>query len=390
MPLKIAICSPNQDLTAIKSFIATVTAIKPIILSSFNELIGMLENADEDYFCFMSEHSLTDPVCSDFFPFYKKENLKVFLYFDWEKVQTDVQTELKKRKTIFGQCLSGIVDFSRPMEIFAPAIRDGINSSGLNGNFGDMVDNYQNVIDGMIQKELKTLKDLKLAHHSYVKLRSEKNKFFILTSRYLAGLAPGGDFFDTIQSDQGLLVILSATSSYVVSGMVLAKFEELKRKKKSDFEEIMREFRLLAIDIKNTMNDDKLLPKFLFMKIDHEKMKLDFCCFGDFLIVSTNGLADTGNPKQLGINTVDEVFKSHQLAPGERIILTSPGIFYVSNGKIQGQPIISYLREELKRDAGNCINELFFNLKENNDGDYASYDSSAIVIEVKKNVIREV
>ena len=390
MPLKIVICSDGEELGLIKSFLELVTPIKPKVFAKTNELMNQLNDEKDDFFIFLSAEKLMDPACADFFPYYKRENLKVFLYFNWDNLEDSIRELLKKRKTIFGQALAGVIDFSRPHEIFAPSIRDLLNSATVAGNFGEMVDNYQLLIDNMVQKELKGLRDLKLAHHSYVKLRSEKNKFFTMTSRYLAGLASGGDFFDTISTERGGVVILSSTSSYVVSGMVLAKFEEIKRKKKNNFEEIMQDFLLLSKDIRNTMNDEKMMPKFLFMEVDHAQLQLRYACFGDFLVVSSLGLVDTGNEMLFGVNPIEESYKNHQLNGGERIMLASPGLLFVSNGKVQGQPIISYLREELKRDGSNCINELFFSLKENVSGEYVSHDSSAIVIEVKKNVVREV
>ena len=61
------------------------------------------------------------------------------------------------------------------------------------------------------EKDLKSIKNL---HKKLIPLRKEKIKGILISSKFLAGMASGGEFFDIKKEEGQLVVYLTSANSY--------------------------------------------------------------------------------------------------------------------------------------------------------------------------------
>jgi hypothetical protein len=84
------------------------------------------------------------------------------------------------------------------------------------------------VLETMDSVEREMFKVKKMYEQSIPK-RFESIKGASFQSKYVAGSASGGEFFDLFQSKNKVFVLMSATSSYLISSSVLTIFSDIKK-----------------------------------------------------------------------------------------------------------------------------------------------------------------
>ncbi len=210
-------------------------------------------------------------------------------------------------------------------------------------------------------------------------------------SKYSAGENIGGEFFDIFVDGNQAFVVMSSTSSYLASSMILKLFADFKaegvigKKEVQDFIE----------DTKSNINElnttkKKEIEIHLFTGIvDFNKHSIEGNIFGDFKILSSKVKQ---NPRE-SIPLLSGDFVASAFAKDfqreERILLCSPG-FLKNWKKLNPEFMMEELMMDKKIKPIDVLDEAFFQLKKDATGPFLSYDASAIFMEVRKNAMVEV
>jgi hypothetical protein len=241
---------------------------------------------------------------------------------------------------------------------------------------------------GSVEVELLKIKKI---HEKKIPKRFNDIKGIQVHSKYTAGENIGGEFFD-LHVDQNLaLVVMSSTSSYLASSMILKLFADLKKDKEINqavMEDLIDDIKSNIIEL--NLSKKKTIDIHLFVGIvDLNKHSISGYRFGDFSILSS-AVVQNFRPSisLLNGNKEDALFHK-EFQRSERILLCSPG-FIKNWKKLNPDFIIEELMMNKLIKPIDILDEVFFQLKKDSKGNFLSYDASAILMEVKKNAMVQV
>ena len=180
----------------------------------------------------------------------------------------------------------------------------------------------------IVGRSLAELQRLKRLHERIVPMRKENYKGLNIVSKFGAGESSGGEFFDIVKGDKEFLVLVTSSSSYVVSSMVLTHFEYFREIKTSFSNQEMEKFLTnLSIEIRERGFDeyDERVVEIFLMRIDLNSFQIEGHQFGEFELKSIKETVVIPNELPL-----DDMFfeKSHftsRLDRGEKLLILSPG-----------------------------------------------------------------
>ncbi|MBL6990756.1 MAG: hypothetical protein ISR65_13305 [Bacteriovoracaceae bacterium] len=249
----------------------------------------------------------------------------------------------------------------------------------------------------IVSDTLVELQRVKTLHAKLVPMKKTKLKGLNLYSKYLAGESSGGEFFDIVQKDREFLLVLSSTSSYLLSAMVLSHFEALKEKKGFSIDEMEAFLSDLCHDADNLLvpetakRSNKRLLNVFIARIDLNTMTMAGFNFGQSELISNSSdhyLAD--NNMNICSSQFNSAYFEMKMKRAEELILLSPGIRLNSSGIMGNIDLVQFIRNNFNKGPENLINEIFYKLKSNCESSFLKHDSSLIYIEVDKNVIMQV
>ena len=107
-------------------------------------------------------------------------------------------------------------------------------------------------------------------------------------------------------------------------------------------------------------------------------------------ILSSKGHTLGINDFLIGKGFLDQAAFKFDLERGERLVISSPGIRKNCGGFFGDQKYEDFVSERIPLGARELLNDVYFELKRNQDSDFLKFDASVIYIEVDKNVIIEV
>ena len=245
----------------------------------------------------------------------------------------------------------------------------------------------------MIQFSLNELQRVKRLHEQVVPMKNDNFKGVQILSKFAAGEGAGGEFFDIVKGEQEVLLLLTNTSSYVASSIILSHFEKLRAYNQFGKERLSQfiaglSAELKDLDLMNVANPSEL--QILVVKIDLNKMRFEGYQFGQTELISSKAHVLATNDLPLEKRFLDRAAFGFDLERGERLVISSPGVRRNCGGFIDSQKYEDFLKERLPLGARELLNEVYFQLKKNRESDFLKFDASVIYIEVDKNVIVEV
>jgi len=248
-------------------------------------------------------------------------------------------------------------------------------------------------MDGVMTDAFQELQRAKRLHSKLVPIRKQETKGFTISSKYGAGLANGGEFFDSILDDNCLIFFCTASNSYVQNSVILTGFEDFKARgkySKDQLELFLTNLSSECAKLNTTTSDDRLPLEVLLMKIDLSSMSANIWQFGKFSWLSSDGEVSEGNQFPLAPAFFDKSFRNYKFCRGEKILILSPGFAYNSKGFLKKQPILRFAKEQLASEGREVLDELFFQLKKDKDQEFLDFDASAFHFEVNKNAIFQI
>lgn len=283
------------------------------------------------------------------------------------------------------------IDTTRDHRLHIPLLRNGkaVKSDDERKQLMDVGEN----LNKMIEFSLTELQRVKRLHEQVVPMKNDNFKGVKILSKFAAGEGSGGEFFDIVKGEQEVLLLLTNTTSYVASSIILSHFEKLRAYNQFGSERLEAFISNLSKELNELGLMDSAKPEglqLLIVKIDLSKMKFTGYQFGKTELVSSKGHTLASNTFPLSGEFLDQAEFSFDLERGERLVISSPGIGNNCGGFMDNKKYEDFVKERLPLGARELLNEIYFQLKKNRDSDFLKFDASVIYIEVDKNVIVEV
>ncbi len=283
------------------------------------------------------------------------------------------------------------IDTSRDYRFHIPLLRSALEVKSEIGR-KDLAEVGEDLND-MIQFSLEELQRVKRLHEKVVPMKNDNFKGVQILSKFAAGEGAGGEFFDIVKGDQEVLLLLTNTSSYVASSVILSHFEKLRAYQTFGLDRIKSFVNELSAELKDlelldTKNSDTL--QILVAKIDLSKMKIEGFQYGKTELVSSKGHYLSSNEIPLSKEFLDQAAFSFDLERGERLVISSPGVRKNCGGFMDNKKYEDFVKERLPLGPRELLNEVYFQLKKKRESDFLQFDASVIYLEVDKNVIIEV
>lgn len=334
------------------------------------EFIDLTENQ----ICFVSikDHSISDIF--DNLNFLKEKLLFLVGGRDSFKSFEDLYEKHKLQ-------LAGFIDIESSPSIYLSLVNNAYKYLGLKIKMGEFVDLGKD-LNELATKTIEETNKLKDLHQDLVPIRKVNTKGLDIYSKFSAGTAAGGEFFDYSIQEGIVSLVLISTSSYIVTSYYLTYVSMIKgNTNEKDLETFIN---TVNSEIKNlgiSENDSSLL----YINIDTKKMMVDGYNFGAHQVRSSSDFAITGNSYPVDFNFAEKARFSHQLSRGEKLYLMSKGMELNANrASISLDDIIKPGSEsEIEEE----FNEAFFQLKKTSSTKFLEFDATMVLLKVDENAI---
>jgi hypothetical protein len=245
-------------------------------------------------------------------------------------------------------------------------------------------------LDNLVAQSLRELQRVKKLHESLVPLRLEKLKSITLASKFAAGEASGGEFYDVIRSERQIILLISHTNSYLITSLILSHFEALKSDQNLSKESLEQFIKSLSKECRQIDNDKKSEVQLFILKIDLNSLKTEGYVFGQTQMVSNVKGTPHSNSFPFDPAFCEQAYFTHKLERGQTYCLLSPGVLKNSRGLLDGTDCARFVLEKFESGHAHILNEVFYQLKRGRDEMFLDFDATAIIIEVDSNVIVQI
>lgn len=281
------------------------------------------------------------------------------------------------------------INFDQPVLFVESALRVFL-SSMKNSESRELLKIGQS-LNQLVTQSLRELQRVKKIHETLVPLRCEKIKGLTIHSKFAAGESSGGEFYDVVEGDREFVIMISHTSSYVASSMVLSEFD-LFRQKKSFSQSDLEDFSLkIGKKIKGTIPDKDFHNTHLFLaRVDMKSLLIEGVNWGKFQLISDDKFFVGENNYFIDESFLSNVSFASKLNRSCQYAVISPGLRRCCDDRMLGKELLSYLKELLPEGAQKFLQEIFYQLKKDRDSSFLEYDATSIFIEVDQNVIVQI
>lgn len=292
-------------------------------------------------------------------------------------------TELPNDWALGDQIL--ILDQHQPTHFHLPLLK-----MILNQNKKTSLESMSQGLDNLVAQSLRELQRVKRLHESLVPLRVEKLKSITLASKFAAGEASGGEFYDVIKSDRQFVLLMSHANSYLMTSLILSHFEVLKNEQNLSREMLEQFVKNLAQEARQIETDKKNEVQLFLLKIDLNSLNTEGYLFGETQLVSNTRGTPHSNSYPFDAAFTEQAYFSHKLERGQKYCLLSPGIKKNQNGLLDGVDSARFVLDRIEMDYTHILNEIFYQLKRGRTESFLNFDATAIIIEVNSNVIVQI
>ncbi len=334
---------------------------------------------DEVSFCF---------ICIESFDYFNTLNLKwrkpfVVMYSGQDPDLQGMPTLLESSKS--SALNIGTIDFSSKMELFVPLLRRVIELiETQSANLGERFLSLEKGLnDG--------LKSIQKISKKIIPIRKEKIKGITISSKYIAGLDSGGEFFDLNKGENQLTIFLSSVNSYSLSTFFLGFYESVKKLGVVNRDSLTKLFGSIENELNGLLVTPDLRAEITVLVVDLVTYKLWGINFGQVVLKSNINGHIVGNNNRPSCDNLKNSEISLQLKRGEKILIISPGYLKCSEDVFEKNKLLSYIENLEGKDNNEILSELFFQVKKNNlSSDFLKCDSSILCLEVDPNAIMQV
>lgn len=222
--------------------------------------------------------------------------------------------------------------------------------------------------------------------------RIDESKGVKVYSKYCAGSDIGGEFFDLFSTEKKIFFMMSRTDSYLLSSSVLTLFSDLKQspvisnKLEENFlNDLSQELKTFNANSKIEKNIEVLTAV-----LDLATLELSGHMFGGFKIINSSMQKNVeiidGAENILSNIDLEKTKFLIELDRDERVILSSPGLDRNWKSENRENAIEDVVMNRAVKPL-DTLDEVFFQMKKNSQTDLLGSDSSAIILEVDKNVM---
>jgi serine phosphatase RsbU (regulator of sigma subunit) len=265
----------------------------------------------------------------------------------------------------------------------------------------EQVSRMNEALGGVIERLRDDMSVAERLQKARLPVRFPEIKGFKVTSRYLAGMKSGGDYFDLAESSDGrqLALILTDSSSYGLSSAVVSGIVRVASRLSVEQSRSVRELvRAFYEELLVPLGPSDRLSMFygVLSRKDYVLRYLNLGSSrafhrtggGKFAVLSSQGgpLSQGSRHSLAGGAVLQEA--SVSLAPSDRLVLVSDGYLELLGGEDQARELLDRFAE---KPAEDLLNELAFQMKsrlENPREELPSQDSSALVFDVDAKVMR--
>ena len=334
---------------------------------------------DEVSFCF---------ICIESFDYFNTLNLKwrkpfVVMYSGQDPDLQGMPTLLESSKS--SALNIGTIDFSSKMELFVPLLRRVIELiETQSANLGERFLSLEKGLNDSLKSVQKISKKI-------IPIRKEKIKGITISSKYIAGLDSGGEFFDLNKGENQLTIFLSSVNSYSLSTFFLGFYESVKKLGVVNRDSLTKLFGSIENELNGLLVTPDLRAEITVLVVDLVTYKLWGINFGQVVLKSNMNGHIVGNNNRPSCDNLKNSEISLQLKRGEKILIISPGYLKCSEDVFEKNKLLSYIENLEGKDNNEILSELFFQVKKNNlSSDFLKCDSSILCLEVDPNAIMQV
>jgi serine phosphatase RsbU (regulator of sigma subunit) len=264
----------------------------------------------------------------------------------------------------------------------------------------EQVSRMNEALSGVIERLREDMSVAERLQKARLPVRFPEIKGFKVTSRYLAGLKSGGDYFDLAESSDGrqLALILTDSSSYGLSSAVVSSIVRVASRLSVEQSRSVRELvRAFYEELLTPLGPSDRLSLF-YGVLSRKDYVLRYLNLGSSRAFHRSGggkftvLASQGGPLSQGsrhsLGSVPLQEASVSLAPSDRLVLVSDGYLELLGGEDQARELLDRFAE---KPAEDLLNELAFQMKSrlaNPREELPAQDSSALVFDVDGKVMR--
>ncbi|MBT3584022.1 MAG: hypothetical protein HN509_03870 [Halobacteriovoraceae bacterium] len=300
--------------------------------------------------------------------------------------------ELSRELLLKDSSLEGVIDARSDWTLAVPMMRQFFYRNQLLSQNKELAQMGQG-LGRLMEVTLSQLKRIKKLHEQLVPLRQDDLKGIKLFSKFSAGESPGGEFYDVVRGEGQFVFLLTSSTSYVVSSIVLSHFEKLRGQStfsKSDLEGFLSGLAAELKDLGISSGKSSGSLQTLLLKIDQKKLTGEGYHFGGTEVISDGEHFFSGNDYPVHKKFFARAHFDFTLKRGEKLAVISPGVRKNSYGLIDGVDLITFVKENMDSGPRKLLDELFMALKKIHPGEFLAYDASLIFLEVDQNVIVQV
>lgn len=246
-------------------------------------------------------------------------------------------------------------------------------------------------LNQLVTQSLRELQRVKKIHETLVPLRTEKIKGLTITSKFAAGESSGGEFYDVIEGDQEFVIMVSHTTSYVASSLILSEFDFFRQKKSFQLSDLEDFTVKVGKKVKGVVSDKDFQATHIFLaRVDMKSLLIEGLNFGKFQLVSDDKFYVGENEYFIDESFLPKVSFSSKLNRSCLYALVSPGLRKCCGGKMMNKDLLTFARELLPEGSHKFLQEIFYQLKKGRESSFLEFDATSIFIEVDQNVIVQI
>lgn len=249
-----------------------------------------------------------------------------------------------------------------------------------------------------LQKLTEDLSFAQRLQKARVSRRFPSIKEYRITSRYMAGLRSGGDYFDLAESQgsSNFSIVLSQSSSYGLSSAILSTLMRVAMKVSLDSHEragkTTETVGLIYDDLMLTLNEKDQLSLFYGILSRHDR-KFRYLNMGSSMMLYSDAdeefqeFPSQGGPMTRISGFVPKQEGEFHFSQTGRLILISNGWVEQLEGRDEVRKLCNLFR---KKDALDILNEMAFRtqLKFKGEDDMPSSDCTAVIVESNSSILK--
>lgn len=278
-------------------------------------------------------------------------------------------TELKSQfDKIFG-----FIDLSQEIEYNIPVLKNYLTMHFAKGTMplDKLADDLDKIYE-YTKSELTKIKDL---HDRFVKVRIDKLKGMTLTSKFMAGEKSGGEFFEILQNEHEVIFIQAGSDSYLLTSILLGEIETLKEKAITGNLSIHMEQFIKIVN--HHAEENKCEVSYCVMSLNLRNLHASFTIKGQGHLFYDDEWISFDKPMQL------------KLKPKARLSLVSNGAFMNWN-ILSKKKIENFFKANTSMPTRDLINEFFFEISRNKQGNFLVYDALMAVVDVEESKLYQI